>query len=123
MIIVLLRTGMRSGELLGLQWDDIDFKKKTLEISRQRTIRGLGPPKTTSNYRSMFLDDVTINTLIEYKEWQDNNKEYNPYYIESDYVMFIETGKEFYYSQPQYLMMMMMLKSAGLPPPSIYSFT
>lgn len=115
MIIVLLRTGLRSGELLGLQWDDIDFEKKTLEISRQRTIRGLGPPKTTSSYRSMFLDDVTIDTLKEYKEWQDTNKEYNPFYIDSDYVMVIEAGKEFYYSQPQYLMMMM-LKSAGLPP-------
>ena len=115
MIIMLLRTGLRSGELLGLQWDDIDLKKKTLEISRQRTIRGLGPPKTSSSYRSMFLDDVTIDTLKEYKEWQDTNKKYNPYYIDSDYVMVIETGKEFYYSQPQYLMMMM-LKSAGLPP-------
>lgn len=115
MIIVLLRTGLRSGELLGLQWHDINFKDKTLEISRQRTIRGLGPPKTTSSYRSMFLDDITIDTLKEYKEWQETNKKHNPYYIDSDYVMVIETGKEFYYSQPQYLMMMM-LKSARLPP-------
>ena len=115
MIIVLLRTGLRSGELLGLQWSDIDLKKKTLEVSRQRTIRGLGPPKTVSSYRSMFLDDVTIDVLKRYKEWQDSNKEHNPYYIESDYVMVIESGKKFYYSQPQYLMMMM-LKSAGLPP-------
>lgn len=115
MVIVLLRTGLRSGELLGLQWSDIDFEKKTLAVNRQRSITGLGPPKTSSSIRTIFLDDVTIDLLKDYKAWQDDNKEENLNYIVSDFVMVTETGKEFYYSQPQYLMMML-LKRAGLTP-------
>ena len=107
---------MRSGELLGLQWGDIDFEKKTLAVNRQRSKKGLGPPKTSNSLKTIFLDDVTIGILKEYKQWQDDNKEENLNYIVSDYVMVNETGKQFYYSQPQYLMMMMLLKIAGLPP-------
>ncbi|QTD41395.1 site-specific integrase [Sporosarcina sp. Te-1] len=115
MVIVLLRTGLRSGELLGLMWEDIDFRKKTLTVARQRSITGLGPPKTSSSYRTIYLDDITIETLRNYKDWQEENKKENPNYINTDYVMVDETGKEFYYSQPQYLMKML-LKKAGLPP-------
>ena len=34
-LILLLQTGMRSGELRGLQWDDIDEKKRVIHIRRQ----------------------------------------------------------------------------------------
>ena len=33
-IVLLLYTGMRKGEALGLMWKDIDFKKDTIKISR-----------------------------------------------------------------------------------------
>ena len=34
-----LQTGLRTGELVGLKWDDIDFKNKTLTISRTMEYR------------------------------------------------------------------------------------
>lgn len=39
-------TGFRRGECLGLQWGDIDFKKKTISLTRQLTSKGeYAPPK------------------------------------------------------------------------------
>jgi integrase len=35
MVLVLLRTGMRIGEALGLQWGDIDFNGRFIEVKRQ----------------------------------------------------------------------------------------
>lgn len=34
-VIFALYTGMRKGEILGLQWNDIDFNKKTIRINKQ----------------------------------------------------------------------------------------
>lgn len=36
-VIFALYTGMRKGEILGLQWDDIDFENKTIRINKQLT--------------------------------------------------------------------------------------
>ena len=38
-ILTLLHTGMRSGECLGLQWEDIDFESKTIQIRRSMEYR------------------------------------------------------------------------------------
>lgn len=53
LIATLLMTGMRTGELIGLKWSDIDLKKKEIKINR--TIgRGIeGTPKTISSYRTI----------------------------------------------------------------------
>ena len=49
-IKVLLYTGMRSGECLGLMWEDIDFEEMTITINHNLTDIGgkhtLGSPKT-----------------------------------------------------------------------------
>ena len=34
-----LQTGLRTGELIGLKWSDIDFKKRTLKVERSREYR------------------------------------------------------------------------------------
>jgi integrase len=38
---IALMLGLRLGELLGLQWDDIDWEKKTITVQRQaQEVRG-----------------------------------------------------------------------------------
>ena len=53
LIATLFMTGMRTGELIGLKWSDINFERK--EISIKRTIgKGIeGTPKTVSSYRTI----------------------------------------------------------------------
>ena len=44
-LLTLLRTGLRVGELCGLQWDDIDFEGRFIRISRTLTAGELSKPK------------------------------------------------------------------------------
>ena len=115
MVSTFLYTGIRSGELLGLRWPDIDFEKKTITIDRQRTRVGIGPPKSKSSYRTIGIEDTLINVLKEYKEWQEENQSDNIFYIPSDFVFVDSRGKEFYQTKPQDLMESI-LKDANLTP-------
>lgn len=70
----MLQTGMRTGELVGLKWDDIDFGKRTVTISRTMEYRykvgewRVGPPKSKSGYRTIPLTDEAIRILKDQKE-------------------------------------------------------
>lgn len=50
-------TGMRRGEVLGLQWEDIDTEKNCIRVQRNVTYTNnqpfVGTPKTKSGYRSV----------------------------------------------------------------------
>ena len=54
---LILEMGLRTGELIGLTWDVIDFKHRTLTVNKTleyRHSRGTwmaGPPKTIASYR------------------------------------------------------------------------
>ena len=65
---LMLETGMRPGELIGLTFDDIDWERKTLTI--RRTVwyaKGwhVGPQKTMSSYRTIPLTKKAIAILEE----------------------------------------------------------
>ena len=70
----MLQTGLRTGELVGLKWDDIDFGKRTVTISRTMEYRykvgewRAGPPKSKSGYRTIPLTDEAIRILKDQKE-------------------------------------------------------
>lgn len=69
-----LQTGLRTGELVGLKWSDIDFGKRTVTISRTMEYRykvgewRVGPPKSKSGYRTIPLTDEAIRILKDQKE-------------------------------------------------------
>ena len=71
MWVLAVHTGLRSGELFGLQWDDIDLKTQTLAVRRQLVWRGaeweLKPPKTKASRRRVALSDETVSVLREHK--------------------------------------------------------
>ncbi|UED81040.1 site-specific integrase [Lysinibacillus sp. CD3-6] len=115
MVITLLHTGLRSGELLGLFWSDIDFVNKTLTVDRQRTRTGLGPPKSKSSLRTISIEDDLINELQLYKSWQEENEKIKQDYFLSEYVFVDENGKIFYQTKPQD-MMQNLLRYAKLEP-------
>lgn len=111
MVSILLRTGLRSGELLGLTWSHLDLDKGFLTVDQQRLRNGLGPPKTKNAYRTIAIDETLRNELREYKCWQEENQKANPHYIESEYVMVDESGKPFYHTKPQDLMINLLRKA------------
>ena len=63
-IKLLLLTGMRSGECLGLRWDSIDFNNKTLFIDKTLSYADnewyLSTPKTVRSTRTISLDNNAI---------------------------------------------------------------
>ena len=67
-----LATGLRRGELLALQWDDLDFETGILTISKQVSlVRGkivMSVPKTKSSIRKLVLPPAVVQVLWEYRE-------------------------------------------------------
>jgi integrase len=67
MYVLAITTGMRQGELFGLQWSDIDWKANTITISRQaKDYRGkveLKAPKTAAGIRTISVAAKAIEAL------------------------------------------------------------
>ena len=94
-------TGMRTGEVFALTWDDIDLENKKLTVNKNvlkknqagathgRHISGkattmwfFGTCKTPSSYRTIDIGDTLVNALKEYKAEQEaNKKEYGDFYM------------------------------------------
>ena len=66
-----LATGLRRGELMALQWDDLNFKTGVLNVDKQvYDVRGelqLTTPKTKSSIRKIVLPPAVVEVLREYK--------------------------------------------------------
>ena len=86
-ILLLIQTGIRSGEMRGLRWEDIDFDKKIISVSRQIVT---GPNgyimQTLKDYqaRPIIIMDETVDMLKQHKkdqaemrikagDWQDTD--------------------------------------------------
>lgn len=68
-----LTTGLRRGELLALQWDDLNLETGELQVTKQvyRTKEDgllISKPKTKSSIRTVSLPPTLLNILKEYKE-------------------------------------------------------
>lgn len=71
LFVVALETGMRIGELSGLQWEDIDYRKKLIHVNHSMTyfskdgkyIFELHPTKTNKGMRDIPLTTKAIKAL------------------------------------------------------------
>lgn len=71
---IIIATGIRRGECCGIQWNDINFKEKSIHI--QRNVVKVGgekvfakEPKTKSGNRYVYFSDTLASLLQEYKRF------------------------------------------------------
>jgi integrase len=62
LFLMAVHTGMRSGELVGLQWNDIDFNTRTALV-RRNFVRGKVTSTKTGKTRRVDLSDAVIHEL------------------------------------------------------------
>ena len=79
--VLLLETGLRTSELIGLTWDAIDWKKRTLTVNKTLEYRHkdsfwrAGPPKTATSHRTIPLTNRAYNVLKECYDERHTRKE------------------------------------------------
>lgn len=65
--VMALMTGMRSGELYALQWDDVDFETKLIRVTKQWTSKNGITPTKTRKCRIVPISKVLLEFLKEHK--------------------------------------------------------
>lgn len=103
MLVIMLGTGLRCGELIGLTWNDIDMKARTLTVDHQLVYKNLGDgcnfhiysPKTDAGVRVIpmmkavqkaFEEQRKINFMLA----QDKSVEVDGY---SGFIFTAKSGK------------------------------
>ena len=78
-IKLLMLTGIRSGECLGLRWSSIDFENKTIFIDKTLSYAEhkwfLSTPKTARSIRTISMDDSAVAILKKHLKEQNKQKE------------------------------------------------
>lgn len=72
-------TGLRRGELLGLEWKDVDFEDNIISVRRTSNYtakKGIytDTPKTESSVRFIKLPPKVIQKLKAFQDWQNGYK-------------------------------------------------
>lgn len=76
--MIMLYSGLRRGELIALQWKDIDLKEGTISVTKAVEMIGNQPkvknsPKTSSSYRKVYLPQRLVEFLKTEYEKTDRN--------------------------------------------------
>lgn len=85
-------TGMRRGELLALEWSDIDFKQNKIRVNKQ-IYRGITQTTKTSKERFIDMPESLKDVLVEHKKqgilskyvFHHNGKPLHPWNMEETY--------------------------------------
>ena len=95
---LLLVSGCRRGELLGLKWSKVDWEQGAVRIdcallyARDRGIYE-GSPKTRESVRTIRLPEETMLLLAEYRRWQSQQRlRLGEHWKDSPYVFTGERG-------------------------------
>lgn len=89
---LLLQTGLRTAEMIGLTWDSIDWENHTLTISKTLEYRyklgywRAGPPKSMKSYRTIPLTDCAYQILKECYDERTTRKESDILSQELEYI-------------------------------------
>jgi integrase len=95
---MLLITGARRGEVLGLKWLDVDFEGNKVHICRNVLYspdRGIyvGTPKTKTSVRFVTLPPETMKLLRQYRAWQASERlRLSEYYQDQGFIFAQDNG-------------------------------
>ena len=116
---VLITTGLRRGECLGLQWADIDFQNATLTVNRSVTYTPecgitVAAPKTAHSIRTIPVVGSTLSLL---KQLQKQQEREHPATLLSGAFVFSRPDDLFAPRDPSAITrhMKRFVRSAGLP--------
>ena len=111
--------GLRRGELLGLQWGDIDWEKNQVHIIRNRVVVNgksvVKEPKTANSTRILDAPEMLMKKLRAHRgKCIENRMRLGTGYTVTDYIIVHPDGRPIY---PEYLSQMFtkLQISAGLP--------
>ena len=96
--IILLFTGMRRGELAGLEWKDVNFKDRTITIRRttnysKSCVLYTKEPNTKNSIRTITISEIVKNQLYEFWLWYySNKKRLGDKWIETDRIFIGKTS-------------------------------
>ena len=114
-----LSLGLKRGDLLGLQWGDIDWKNKQVQIIRNRVVVGgksiLKEPKTESSIRTVNIPEQLIQKLRQHRvKCLARKMQLGKNYTDTDFIIVHPDGKPIY---PEYLSQIFtkLQKVANLP--------
>lgn len=99
LVHMLLITGARRGEVLGLKWDKVYFEENKVRICNNilyRADRGIyeDTPKTSTSGRFIALPAETMQLLRQYKAWQNEERiRLGEYYDYQGFVFSQDNGK------------------------------
>ena len=98
-ITLTLFTGVRLGELMGLEWSDIDFTNGIVSINKSSQYladKGVftKTPKTESSIRDVAIPDFVVSLIEEYRLWYEMQKSiYGELWTNSDRLFVQSDGK------------------------------
>lgn len=104
-ILVDLSSGCRKGEILGLEWKDVNFQERTISIERvSQNVTGIGlitkdMPKNDTSIRKIVMPRQTMQLLRKYKKIQDRIRAgFQKEYVDTDRVFTQNEGKGMSYN-------------------------
>jgi integrase len=71
LVLLAFGTGLRMSELFGLKWNDIDFRRNEISVTRSIVFQVVGPCKTGASQKPVPLDSRLAEAL---KAWRDHTK-------------------------------------------------
>lgn len=102
-------TGMRKGEVLALQWQNVDLENKIIHVKNTLIKKPNDTlqksTKTESSTRDISIGDTLVKILKAHKTKQKENKlKHGKFYNDSDWVCTNELGNQFTSSKFEYRM-------------------
>lgn len=97
-LVIAFNTGMRRGEVCGLEWDKVNLSDGIIEVSRNMIQTGsgvyeLGTPKTAAGFRTIEIGPTLISALKDQKKHQiESRLRYGSLYHETNFVCTKDNG-------------------------------